>query len=92
MFAYATLFNKPLANWDVSNVTNMQNMFWAATNFNQDISNWDVSKVEDMRGMFAFAESFCQNLNKWQVNDNTKTGEMFYNLLSIITPPAWYKK
>ena len=53
MFYVATSFNQPLANWDVSNVTDMAQMFGSdlspnilkASIFNQDISSWDVSNV-----------------------------------------------
>ena len=34
-----------IENWDVSNVTNMKQMFIYATSFNQDIGNWDVSNL-----------------------------------------------
>ena len=40
-----------ISNWDVSNVTNMGEMFRDAVTFNQDISNWDVSNVTDMNDM-----------------------------------------
>ena len=46
MFNTATSFNQPINTdgnkWNVSNVTNMANMFEIALAFNQDISNWDV--------------------------------------------------
>ena len=42
MFASAKLFNQPLNNWNVSNVTDMKGMFWDATSFNQQLNNWDV--------------------------------------------------
>ena len=38
-------FNGDISQWDVSNVTNMEYMFYACESFNQDISNWDVSNV-----------------------------------------------
>ena len=38
-------------SWDVSNVTNMGDMF-SESQFNGDISNWDVSNVTNMSGMF----------------------------------------
>lgn len=40
MFHNATSFNKPLNDWDVSNVTSMLNIFCRATNFNQPINGW----------------------------------------------------
>ena len=43
-------------NWDVSNVTDMSQMFYAS-NFNLNISNWDVSKVENMAYMFGHRRS-----------------------------------
>ena len=42
-------FNQDIGNWDVSNVTDMNSMFYRAKSFNQDIGNWDVSKVTEMR-------------------------------------------
>ena len=37
MFRYATSFNQPLNNWNVSNVKNMRRMFWFATSFNRPL-------------------------------------------------------
>ena len=56
-----------VSGWDVSNVTNMSNMFRNANSFNQDISNWDVSNVTNMNVMFAYATSFNQDLSQWCV-------------------------
>ena len=39
-------------NWDVSNVTNMTQMFEYAESFNQSLNKWNVSNVENMYGMF----------------------------------------
>ena len=55
-------------NWDVSNVTNMEEMFDEASSFNQPINKWDVSKVTNMSFMFAGASSFNQPLNNWNVS------------------------
>ena len=48
MFIYASGFNQPLNNWDVSKVTDMHGMFRYASGFNQPLDSWDVSKVTDM--------------------------------------------
>ena len=43
----------PVADWDVSGVSDMSELFYALRNFNEDLSNWDTSGVTDMRYMFA---------------------------------------
>ena len=45
-------FNGDISNWDVSNVTNMRDMFYDCTSFNQDISSWDVSNVTKKKDIF----------------------------------------
>ena len=37
-----------VGDWDVSNVTDMSNMFGQAESFNQPISKWNTSKVTNM--------------------------------------------
>ncbi|MCL6296737.1 BspA family leucine-rich repeat surface protein, partial [Jejuia spongiicola] len=39
-------------NWEVSNVTNMEEMFNGATSFNQSLGSWDISKVTNMADLF----------------------------------------
>ena len=41
-----------LSRWDVSNVTDMSDMFAHASRSTQDLSKWDVSKVTNMDCMF----------------------------------------
>jgi surface protein len=46
MFYGTKVFNQPLNNWDVSNVTNMKGMFREARAFkDQNLSSWDVGNV-----------------------------------------------
>ena len=52
MFAHCHKFNQPLNSWDVSNVENMNSMFYCCENFNQDLSSWDVSNDCDKYSMF----------------------------------------
>ena len=75
-----------ISNWDVSNVTDMSNMFEEATSFNQPIGNWDVSKVTNMEGMFFFAKSFNHTLNDWDVSKVTNMGKMFWMAESFNQP------
>ncbi|QVK04583.1 BspA family leucine-rich repeat surface protein [Mycoplasma mycoides subsp. capri] len=52
---------KSIANWNTSNVTNMEGMFGLSKSFNQDISNWDVSKVKNFKQMFYHSTAFNNN-------------------------------
>ena len=72
----AFAFNQNIGSWDVSNVTNMEQMFYFATTFNQDISSWDVSNVTDMNNMFYKATAFNQDLSSWDVSSVTNMDRM----------------
>ena len=61
--------NQNISSWDVSNVTDMKNMFNRATSFNQPLNNWDVSNVTNMNFMFAIAEAFNQDISNWCVTN-----------------------
>ena len=74
---YSKGFNQDIGSWDVTNLTNMNNMFANAKSFNQDISNWDVSNVTNMSGMFLNAHKFNQNLNNWVVSSVRFMSYMF---------------
>lgn len=63
---------------DLSNVTDMSNMFASADLVNSPtISTWDVSNVTLMEGLFANADSFNQPLNNWDVSNVTDMDNMF---------------
>ena len=53
----ATSFNQDIGDWNVSNVTDMGDMFENASSFDQNLSRWDVSAVTDMGDMFDGADS-----------------------------------
>ena len=74
-------FNADISAWDVSNVTNMQRMFYLSS-FNQDIGNWDVSSVTDMKGTFG-RSPFNQDIGNWDVSSVTNMQQMFeYSLFN----------
>ena len=89
MFANSTKFNDPnVTLWDVSNVTNMSNMFTSASAFNQDISSWNVANVTDMSGMFQNATAFNQNLTSWCV-PLISEAPVDFATGSSLTLPVW---
>ena len=70
-------FNGDISQWDVSNVTNMYDMFYECESFNCDISNWNVSKVKDMCSMFENCLKFNQDISKWDVSNVENMYSMF---------------
>ena len=64
---------------DLSNVTNMEYMFYNCSAFNQDISGWNVSSVTYMSGMFAYCSAFNQDISSWDVSSVTDMRGMFYS-------------
>ena len=51
-----------ISGWNVSKVTDMNELFADATAFNQPLNDWDVSNVTEMSEMFESATSFNQPL------------------------------
>jgi surface protein len=69
-------FNQDISSWDVSNVTDMTQMF-NYTPFNQDISFWDVSSLTIMNYMFYRAHNFNQDISSWDVSNVTEMNGVF---------------
>ena len=59
----ATAEYGPLADWDVSGITDMSYLFKDLKDFNADVSNWDTSSVTNMYQMFYDAAAFNQPLS-----------------------------
>jgi surface protein len=88
--AYRTRFNTDISGWDITNVTDMSNMFRANGSFNRDITGWDVSNVTNMSGMFAEAIAFNQPIGMWDVSNVTDMSDMFANARGFNQPlGAW---
>jgi surface protein len=73
-------------SWDVSNITDMNNMFFSATTFNQDISAWNTSNITNMKEMFSLAFAFNQNIAIWDVSSVTDMYSMFEQATSFNQP------
>ena len=73
----ATTTYGDISTWDVSQVTDMSELFKDKTTFNDDISNWDVSNVTLMSQMFHATNSFNQDIGSWDVSSVTDMSQMF---------------
>ena len=62
---------------NLSQVTDMREMFSRATALNQPLNKWNVSSVTNMSGMFEGARAFNQPLNRWNVSKVTNMSGMF---------------
>ena len=84
MFENAITFTgfQNMNDWDVSNITNMSNMFDASA-FNQPIGDWDVSSVTDISSMFKEDTEFNQDISLWNVTNVTDMGSMFRGATSF---------
>jgi surface protein len=94
MFTYSTpsnnvvttlIFNENICSWDVSNVINMNYMFYI-TSFNQPIGSWNVGNVTTMNSMFRQANAFNQPIGSWNVGNVTQMFNMFNNANSFNQP------
>ena len=74
---YSSYFNGNITSWNVSSVTNMENMFGNLRVFNKDISTWDVSSVRRMGHMFQNTWYFNIDLSSWDVSQVYDMQEMF---------------
>jgi surface protein len=67
----------PIGKWDVSQVTNMNQLFYDFNEFNEPLNEWNVSNVTNMQYMFSYCDSFNQPLNEWNVSNVTNMAFMF---------------
>ena len=81
-----------MANWDTSQVTNMQTAFYTTPNdpfakqFNGDISNWDTSNVTNMGKMFQGATNFNSSMDSWDTGNVTTMQTMFQDCYNFNQP------
>ena len=73
-----TSFNEDISNWDVSNVINMNEMFYGASEFNQSLNSWRTSSVLIFSSCFKNANKFNNSIN-WDVSNAKYFNSMFEN-------------
>ena len=78
-----------LENFDASNTTNMQNMFYNNTSLTtlERLENWNVSNVTNMQAMFQNTTSLTTlvSLSNWDTSNVTNMQGTFYNNISLTT-------
>jgi len=62
---------------DVSDITDMGELFWGLGPHNIDISKWDVSNVKYMSRMFEGCTNFNSNISDWDVSNVVDMSWMF---------------
>ena len=72
---YAGCTNPPY--WDVSQVTNMYELFEHMTGNRMDVSRWDTSSVTNMGRMFHRNFAFNGDISAWDVSKVTNMKSMF---------------
>lgn len=81
MFHNASQFNQPIGDWDVSNISYLNEMFHNATSFNQNLENWDIGKAVRLDAMFDGSGLSTSNydyiLNAWSLLPNLQVNVDF---------------
>ncbi len=74
-----------LSNWDTSQVTNMQGMFYLMTNLTEikGIENFKTSNVTNMWGLFAYTAISTLDLTTWDTSQVETMREMFYDMTNL---------
>ncbi len=73
-----------IANWDMSNVTTFQDIFYACSLFNDgNINSWDTSSVLTLRASFRECSIFNQSLDNWDVSNCSNFDTTFFSCLLL---------
>jgi surface protein len=78
--------NTPIAEWDVSKVSDMKGCFFRCYKFNGDISKWNTANVTNMKEMFYRAGWFNQPIGNWNTGKVTDLSDVFSEAGSFNQP------
>ncbi|KAG7357732.1 fibronectin domain containing protein [Nitzschia inconspicua] len=73
----ASEYGFPIDSWNVSQVTDMTEVFGALDCFDEYIGSWDTSNVTSMNSMFSDASFFNQDIGQWDVSNVRNMHGMF---------------
>ena len=68
-----------IGTWDVTQVTDMSDLFFQQSTFNEDVRPWNVSNVTNMSGMFQGCMKLNQDLRHWNTEKVVDMKLMFKN-------------
>ena len=71
---------------NLSQCTDLSDMFRDCERFNSPLEHWDVSTVTDMSNMFYGCKAFNQPLEKWNVSHVVNMGGMFKDCILFNQP------
>ena len=72
--------------WDISDITDLSNVFNNNTTFNAPLSNWDTSSVTSMSNLFRNATSFNQDISTWDTSKVVTLSNCFERAVSFNQP------
>ena len=81
MFYQATAFNQDISDWNLSNASQLQNMFYQNSTFDNGgvALNWDdgFANNANMSNMFAYSRAFNQDISNWDLSNVTNMNSTF---------------
>jgi surface protein len=66
-----------IENWNVSQVTSFEKLFYFMPTFNENISSWNTSNVTNMSYMFYNCTQFNHDITNWNIEKVTNFKGMF---------------
>ena len=89
-----TIKSLDMKNWDISNVTNMSDMFRGCAYLTSvDVSNWDTSNVTNMSKIFNGCNHLTSvDVSNWDTSNVTDMTYMFGSILDNYGGPHYYKE